>query len=249
MKQQKNKPITLDEFDSISLHQMLPSGDGLALKKLKVIVNSVLNGQAHRETNKPLSLLITGEAGKRTHAHGFLRALAIENIKHITANLLQTPNDIFEYFCNTSPDTGYIISHIQLLPAGIYKKIYQVLTEGQYRSLNTFTMKLEATPVYGVLVCTAKDEKLVPSEINDSFEYHCELMSYTQQQKELIALQRLKYANIEIENEDVLRIIMLYSPNDLYGLVRLLRLSIMIMMSEGRNILTGRDIQKGKELW
>ncbi|MBN2286881.1 MAG: hypothetical protein JXI43_10570, partial [Tissierellales bacterium] len=88
MKQQKNSQIKLDEFSNISLWQLLPAGDGLGLKKLRSIVNSVLNGQAQRETNKPMSLLITGEAGKRTHAYAFLRALGISDMHHITANLL-----------------------------------------------------------------------------------------------------------------------------------------------------------------
>jgi hypothetical protein len=249
MKQQKNSQIRLDEYNSISLWQMMPSGDGLALKKLKAIVNSVLNGQTIRETNKPFSLLITGEAGKRTHAHAFLRALGIEHINHISAHLLQSTNDIIEYFCNNSPDTGYIISNLQLLPTGVHKKIYQVLAEGQYRSLNTFKMKLEDTPVFGTIVCTAREEKLLPTEFNDSFEFNCELMGHTQQQKELIALQRLKYANVEIENEDVLRTLMLFSPNNLYGLIRLIQLSMVVMMSDSRNVLTSRDVQKGKELW
>lgn len=249
MKQQKNKPITLDEFDNISLWQMLPCGDGLALKKLRSIVNSILNGQVERETNKPLSLLITGEVGKRTHAYAFLRALGIEDIKHICANMLETHRDVMEFFCNSSPDTGYIISNMQFLPATVQKKIYQIIEEGEHRSVDLYKMEVVSTPVFGTIVCTSKNEKAVTGCINDSFEYHCKLRAYTIQQKELIALQRLKYANIEIEDEGVLQILMLYSLSNLYDLIKLLNLSIVVMLGEGRNVLTRDDVKKGKELW
>lgn len=249
MKQQKNKPITLDEFSNISLYQMLPCGDGLALKKLKAIVHSVLHGQAIREANKPMSLLITGEVGKRTHAYAFLRALGIEHISHISANMLQLSKDVVEFFCDSSPDSGYLISNFNMLPASMHKKIYQVLEQGEHRSVDPYKVKVIATPVYGIIVCTAKNEKLVPQAIRNSFDYHCELRTYTEQQKQLLCLQKLKYSNIDIEDEGVLKTLLLNSTSDLNDLMKLLKLSVTVMMADGRNVLSSEDVRKGKELW
>jgi len=38
-------------------------------------------------------------------------------------------------------------------------------------------------------------------------------------------------------------------PSDLEDLIKLLNLSIMVMMADGRNVLTSNDVRKGKELW
>lgn len=249
MKQQKNSPIKLDEYNNISLWQLLPAGDGLALKKLRAIVNCVLHGQAYRETNKPLSLLISGETGKKTHSYAFLKALGIEQISHITANLLQTPRDVVDFFCGSTPDSGFLISNLNFLPASMQKKVYQILEEGQHKSVDPYKVEVVATPVYGIIVCTAKNEKLVPQVLRNTFDYHCELRNYTPQQKELICLQRLKYTNIGIEDERVLQTLFLNSTSDLNDLMKLLKLSIVVMMAEGRNVLTSSDVRKGKELW
>jgi len=104
-------------------------------------------------------------------------------------------------------------------------------------------------PVMGSIIGTVKKLNLLPDIILNSFEHVVELCEYMPQQKELIVLQRLKYANIEIENEEVLKTLMLYSPSDLEDLIKLLNLSIMVMMADGRNVLTSNDVRKGKELW
>lgn len=245
----KNKQIRLDEFNNVSLHQLMPCGNGLALKKLKTIVNSILNGQAQRETNKPLSILISGESAKRTHALALCRALGLEDIRLIPASFLQNPSDLIEYIHNSSADTGHIISNLNLLPSGMYKKMHQILNEGAYTSHNFFEHKKEVFPVMGIIIATIRDAKLLPDILRDSFDYEIELQEYLPEQKKLVCLQRLKYAGIDIQSDDVLKTLLLFSPSGLNDLMKLLRLSIVVMMSEGRDLLTSIDVQKGKELW
>jgi hypothetical protein len=247
-KQQKNRHIKLDEYNHLSLWQMLPCGNGRGLKKLKEIVNSIHNGQALKQSNKPLSLLIVGDTSRLTHAFAFLRALGIEYIQHSPSSMLFNPVDFIEFFYGAVIDYGYIISDINMLPSGNQKKLYQILSKGYYTYMDAGGRK-NGAPVVSPIVCTVKKQNLLTDIIINSFEHVIELGEYTPQQKELIALQRLKYSNIEIENDDVLKKLMLLSLSDLSDLIKLLNLSIMVMMSEGRNVLTSRDIQKGKELW
>lgn len=247
-KNQKNKQIKLDEYFSISLWQLLPCGNGLALKKLKEIVNSILHGQAHRETPKPLSLLIVGQVGKKSHGFAFLRSLAAEFIFHSTASMLSIPIDFIDFFYGAISDNGYIISDLNMLPGGNMKKLYQILNSGYYSYMDVGCKKL-STPVMSPIVCTVKKLNLLPDTIISSFEHIVELGEYTDQQKSLIAYQRLRYAGIEIENEEVLTKLMLYSPSGLEELIKLLNLSVMSMLGEGRAVLTSDDVRKGKELW
>lgn len=248
-KQKKYKEIRLDKYDNLlSLWQTIPANNGRGLKKLKEIVNSILNGQALKEGNKPLSLLLYGPSGKRTHAYAFLRALGTEFIQHSHATMLSAPIDFIEFFYGSMPGTGYVISDLNLLPSGNGKKLYQILNEGHFSYMGSVGRK-ESTPFMSSMVCTVSKLNLLTDTIVNSFEHVVELGEYTDQQKELIALQRLKYAGIEIENEEVLMKLMVLSPSDLSDLIKLLNLSIMVMMADGRNILTSEDVRKGKELW
>jgi hypothetical protein len=73
----KNEIKSIDLFDAdISLYRLTPCGDGKALEYLKQIRNSVLNSDMDTGL-KPLSVLITGQQGKRTHARCFLRSIGI----------------------------------------------------------------------------------------------------------------------------------------------------------------------------
>jgi hypothetical protein len=247
-RRQKNKQIKLDEFSNISLWQLLPCGNGKGLKKLREITNSILNGQAQRETNKPLSLLIHGPSGKRTHAYAFLKAQGIEYIHHSPASVLYTTMDFYEFLYGAMPEAAYLISDLNLLNSGNCKKLYQVLSQGHFSYMNAGGVKIEV-PVLSTIVCTVKKLNFLPDTIISSFEHVVELGEYTDQQKELIALQRLKYSNIEIEEEDVLKKLLLLSPSDLSDLIKLLNLSITVMMADGRSVLTVEDIRRGKEMW
>lgn len=248
MKQQ-NKQVKLDAYEDISLWQLLPCGkNGKALKTLKSIVNSIQNGQAQKEGPKPLSLLIAGEAGKLTHGYAFLRALGCEYIQHIHASMLQTPNDLIEFFHQSNPDTGYILSDLNNLPMSMKKRFYQILIEGSFTLLNQYNHTKVGHPVLGPVLGTVRKLNLIPDVIREQFEYAVELETYTDEQKKLILLQRLKYSNVEIENQDLLRILLLHSRSGLDELVRLLDLSITVMLGDGRNVLTSRDIRTAKDL-
>jgi len=198
----KNKQIKLDEYNHLSLWQMLPCGNGKGLKKLKEIVNSIHNGQAVKQGNKPLSLLIYGPSGKRTHMYAFLRALGVEFIHHSPTSILYTAMYMYEFLYGSMPDAAYLFSDLNLLNSGNCKKLYQVLSQGHFSYMNSGGVKI-AVPVLSSIMGTVKNVNHVPDIILNSFEHIVELGEYTDQQKELIALQRLKYSNIEIEGEDV----------------------------------------------
>lgn len=243
------KQVKLDEYDNISLWQLLPSGNGKGLKKLKEIVNSELNSHPQRSMDKPLSILILGTAGKRTHSFATLRGLGYGYIKHSPAALLASISDLVEFFQGSNAETAYVISDLHSAHTGILKKFYQILSEGNLIAYNQYTHNKTLFPILGPVVMTIRDQNKVPLYLKECFSYTVSLGEYTPQQKELIALQRLKYAGIEIEDEQVLKTLMIHSLSGLDGLIQLLDLSIMVMLGDGRDVLTSTDVRKGKELF
>lgn len=111
MKKEKQKQIkSIDEFDrTISIWQLLPSGVGSGLKKLKIIVDAIQNNKIDNGL-KPLSLLVVGKQGTLTHARAFIRALGLEYPYETPVNLLQSSvSEIFNFFHPTKLCDSYII--------------------------------------------------------------------------------------------------------------------------------------------
>ena len=242
-----NIQVRLDEYDNLSLWQMIGAGDGKALQKLRTIVNSLMNSHPIRESAKPLSLLISGEAGKRTHGHAFLRALGCEDIRVSPAAVFCSSSDLVDFFSNSTPDTGYVIFDLHSIPGGALKKLFEILHNGEL-SVTDFRREKIVYPVMGVVIMTMRDRMKLPLYLQECFTYSVELGKYTEQQKELIALQRLKYANIEMETEDILRSLQVLSQEDLRKIVNLLDASITVMMADGRQVLTNTDVHIGHKL-
>ena len=64
------------------------------------------------------------------------------------------------------------------------------------------------------------------------------LEDYTDQQLELVVLQRLKYSQVDYDDEKILWLVVEYGLKDLHKIIRLLKDAITIMLSEGRTVLT-----------
>jgi hypothetical protein len=246
-KQKRNNIISIDQFDEeISLYQLLPTtGEGLTY--LKTIVDSILHNP-EQEQRKPMSLLIVGRQGTRTHARAYIRALAIEDIKETPAQLLQSPpNAAHEFFNFFIPSQSFLISGIDTLYTPVQKTIYEVIRNGEYYGYNYLKRVMEVVSVFNPVVMTARDISKIPDYLQESIEHIVNLGEYSKQNLELIVLQRLKYAQIDFE-EEVLNMIVEYGCNDLQNIIRLLKNSITLMLAGNRSVLTVDDAEKAKRL-
>ena len=114
--EEQNQIVSVDEFDeTVSLFQLIPAGSGKGISHLKVIVDSIINSPG-KQPRKPLSILLTGKQGLRTHGRSFIRALGIESINESPAQLLNSSMNAMHEFFNPSllPDS-YVISNINML--------------------------------------------------------------------------------------------------------------------------------------
>lgn len=247
MKKQKEqkKIVDLDQFDqTVSLWQLLPSGAGRGLKRLKIIVDSIQNGQVE-QPRKPLSILITGKQGVRTHARSFLRALGLDYPHELPANILNTTtNEVFNFFSPTRWCDSYIISSLSLLYNPILKTPYEIITKGQFSIYDNARKATEVVPIFRPIVMTTHVRDNVPSYFQEKIDHIVEIENYTNQQLELIVLQRLKYCNLDYDEEKVLRLIVEYGLEKLPNIIRLLKSAITVMFADGRRCLTVDDIQK-----
>lgn len=243
-KQQQKQMVGLDEFNqTVSLYQLMPSGAGRGLSHLKIIVNSILHNP-EKQQRKPLSLLISGKQGANTHSRSFIRALGLEDIKETPAQLLNAPpNAIHEFFNPLFPAQGFLISNIDALYPAVLKTLYEIITAGEYSGYDYHRRVKEVVHVYNPVVMTARDISKIPKYFKEKIGHIITLEDYTDQQLELIVLQRLKYCQIDYE-EKVLWLIVEYGHKKLHNIVRLLKSAITVMLADSRKVLTVADVKK-----
>ena len=242
-KQTKQQPVVdLDTFEEVSLYQLIPSGAGFGQSFLKIFVDSVLNGNG-----KLTSLLITGKEGLQTHASAFLRGLGIENINQIDASMLQNSHDMYVFLCSQNYQ-GYIITNVENVMSSTQYHLCEILKKQIFCPYNYMSKQNDVHDVPGLVVLTATDRKKVPASVIDCIDYVVELEDYTPDQLELIILQRLKYANIDYEDECILQEIVKYGRNELEKSIRFMRYCVAVMQSQGRNRLLKEDVIKAGRL-
>jgi hypothetical protein len=245
MKKQTQKQIVdLDEFDkTISLWQLIPSGEGRGLKRLKVIIDSLHNSRV-QQTLEPFSLLIAGSQGTRTHARCILRALGLEFPLELPSSLVQsTANEVFNFFSPTRFSDSYIISAISLLYPSILKTLYEVISTGEFSKYDNIKRITEVVPVFRPIVMTTHVKDSVPSYFQEKIDHIVELEDYTDQQLLLIVLQRLKYCNLDYKEEKVLKLIVEHGMEKLHTTIRLLKNAITVMLADSRTTLTVEDVK------
>lgn len=244
-KQEQKQIISLDQFDeTVSLYQLISPGAGRGLSHLKTIANSILHNPDQQQ-RKPLSLLIVGKQGCRTHGRSFIRALGLEDISESHGHFLNAPtNAVHDYFNPLLPAQSYLISNIDTLYTSVQKTLYEIITKGEYDGYDYQRRTKEIVFVYCPVIMTASDISKIPGYFKENIDHIVSLEEYTDQQLELVVLQRLKYCGIDYDEEKVLSLIVAYGHKDLHKIVRLLKSSITVMMSENRTTLTVKDVKK-----
>ena len=246
MKKEKQKQIvTIDEFDNtVSLYQLLPAGTGSGLKKLKIIIDSIHNSEIDNGL-KPFSLIIAGKQAVRTHARCFIRAMGLEYPYEMPSNLLQTtPTEVFNFFHPTRWCDSYVISAISLLYPTTLKTLYEIITTGRFSVYNNIKKTTEVVPVFNPILLTTHRLDKVSDYFTEKIDHIVELDEYTDQQLELIVLQRLKYCQIDYQEEKVLQLIVEYGSKNLHQIIRLVKDAITIMLADSRTVLTVEDVKK-----
>lgn len=245
MKKQDQKHIvSIDRFDQeVSLYQLVPPGTGRGLSHLKTIVDSILYNP-EQQPRKPLSLLVIGKQGAKTCGRAFLRALALDEINETPAQLLHSQTIIHEFFKPLFMPQGYLVSDINYLYPSAIKTLYQIISKGEYSGCESYRKAQEIVCVYCPVVMTARDLDKIPDYFKEQISHIVSMDDYSEEQKFLICLQRLRYCGIDYEEEEVLSLLVKYGCGDLHQVIRLLKDSITVVMAENRSVLTVSDVKK-----
>lgn len=102
----------------------------------------------------------------------------------------------------------------------------------------------ELIPVYKPVIMTTCRLDKIPKYFKEKIDHIVKLDDYTDQQLELIVLQRLKYSQVGYDDEKVLWLIVEYGHKSLHKIIRLLKDAITIMLSDNRTVLTIEDVKK-----
>ena len=252
MKKSDAKKIVrhIDEFEnSVSLYNLLAGGSGKAVILLKKMVDQVQNDNFHNViANSPPSLIIIGREGKSVTAKAFLRALGIEQIRQIQARYVEGESYLVALFQNSHANIGYIIHHVEKLQEGLLSYLWQLLKEKKLCIFNFLNQMEEVHKINGIVILTSSDIKKVSQPIMQAVDYVIKLEEYTQQQLELIVLQRLQFSGLDYENEEVLRTVVEYGNGQLRYIIRFLRDCYTVVRADGRDKLMLSDIEKAVKL-
>lgn len=236
----------IDEFESsVSLYNLLAGGKGKGIILLKKIVDQIQNDNYENvNSDSPPNILITGKEGKSITAIAFLRALGVQEIRQIQACFIEGDSYLVAFFQNSNANIGYIIRQIEKLQEGLLSNLWQILVEKRLRMFNFLSGQEEVHRISGIVVLTSSEIKKVSKPIVDAVDFVVELGEYTQEQLQLIVLQRLMFSNIDYENEEVFKSVVEYGNGQLKHIIRFLRTCYTIVRADGRCKLLLSDIEK-----
>ena len=174
-KQEQKQIVSVDEFDrTVSLYQLIGAGAGRGLMHLKCIVDAVHN-TSEPDITRPISLLIVGKQGKRTHGRAFLRALGLEHINEMPAQLLQASASAMpEFFSPFLLCDSFLVSNIEVLYPAVLKTLYEIITDGQYFGYDHSKKTRQVVPVpihYPIVMTTHKEEDKLPQYFTQRIDH------------------------------------------------------------------------------
>jgi hypothetical protein len=244
-KQQEKQVIGIDEFDEyVSLNNIIDAG-GNAVAKLKKIAESLQYDQFNQLVRFP-TLLIDGKGeGKSILGKAFLNTLCLQS-KDIDASLLQSYNQIIEFFWASHPERGYLITNIDELSTFFHKTLYEIIRKREYTLLNQYGKSEMRYPVSSIIVMTSSHTSEVPAPLLKYIQYIIHHSNHNVKRRELIAIQRLVNANVKYSQACVKRIAN-ETPN-LNSMIGLIRMCLDIIKADYRDNLTLDDVNKAIRL-
>ncbi len=90
---------------------------------------------------------------------------------------------------------------------------------------------------------TTHDIADIPNFIIENIDHVVNIEEYSNQNLEMLVSQRIKYCNLEYE-EEVSKLIVESGNKQLHEIIRMLRNSITVMMANDRNTLTVEDVKQ-----
>jgi len=250
MKQdQKKEYVNLEDYDSsVSLWQMVPSGQGKGLSKLQLLVDAVHSGPIGH-SSKPLSILIAGEA-KKTHSRAFLRALGAIDIAELPAYLLTLRYGLSDFVASQEVFDALLLTNIEQTAVYYMRCLYQYLKEGRYLIKNL--SRIDETPfpfdiIYGncPIVLTTSDINVIPAFVKQTIDFVVTIEPYTEEQIKQILVQRIKYlGTIDYEGQSVIDKLVELGKGKLDKSICLLKDSLLAMHSEGKTLLTLKHVER-----
>jgi len=173
--------------------------------------------------------------------------MGLDHTLELPALLIQaSATEVFNFFSPARLCDSYVISSLSLLYPSVLKTPYEIVTTGTFSVYSNVTKTTDVVPVVRPLIMTTHAKDKIPSYFMEKIDHVVELGEYTEQQLELIVLQRLRYCNVDCaqEEEKVLQLIVEYGSKDLPRIISLLKNSFTIMLADGRTILAMDDVEK-----
>ncbi|MCK4887739.1 MAG: hypothetical protein KAS96_10145 [Planctomycetes bacterium] len=211
-------------------------GRGSAVETLRKLVDAYYSN--HRL--KIPRVLICGKNNKSTMAHAFCNSIICKKVTYIESEFLDAPINSKYIFENNPEEKAVIVGNIENLTRNAVSTIWQYLAFGKCY-YNTFQKNdWEIIHYDGVIILTAREKKLVPKEILKQIDIVVEVEEHQAFEIRQILEQKLKYMQIESEQESLN---LLLNSCEKLEKMKLFKLGLISMMSDGRERLLKSDIE------
>ena len=224
----KQEEHTYEEFEQhISLYNLIPQGDGNALKLLRKICDGIDSGWFERNP----SILIAGE-NAMTHSLAFANTLCSEDIRHYHSKYLYTVNNLIECFKDSLFDTIHIIQNPEEI-GNSEGTLWSMLNKREYKFTSIDRKRFEHIFIHGLIILVTNNPASVPSPITESVDYKIITNQCSHTQLQLIVHQRLKFCSVNYQNDDeVLKTIAKQGRID--QVMEFLKICILIAQTEDK---------------
>lgn len=228
MKKQYEEQYTFEEFDQhISLFNLIPQGDGNALKLLR----KICDGLESQCFDRNPSILIAGE-GAMAHSLALANTLCSDDIRYYQAKYLYTVNNLMECFQDSLPETIHIIENPQEIGSseGI---LWSLINKREYKFTSFDRKQFEHIFVHGLIILVTDNIPSVPSPITKSVDFKIITNGCSYIQLQLSVCQILKFCSVDYQdNEQVLKIIAKQGAGRIDQMMEFLKICILIAKTE-----------------
>ena len=247
---EEQSTITVDDFEKyIHLWNLIPGGAGKGVILLKKLVDQIQYEGFYKPITKLPTILISGIEGKRTAAKALTNSFSIEldNCYEIHASFLDSIQSRM-FFHDSIAFSAHIVHHIEQLNSTSQSIVYRFLKDRRCEFRDYFSKQYEYVHLNGMLILTTSNIDKVNKPILDAVDYIIELEPLSQEQLELVILQRLKFCDIGYESENILKEIIEYGNGQIKEIIKFLRTCQTITKADCRKFLTSKDIEMGRRL-
>lgn len=230
--------------DEISLYNIV--GRKNTVQKLRIIREGIFNSISNGQIPQLEPILFVGKSAS-TYARAYSNSIGNLEFHEAYGSMIYNGGASFDNFLTQGGDSStYYLRDIDKLIPYCINLLYKLLKYKILHISSFYDKSLEKNiPFNSLLLLSAQEEDKINPAIRNNINIVCKLEEYTQQDIYNILIQRVKFLGWGVDwKYKVIEHIATISMEDVIFALNLLSWTIRCALSEGRDILTEKDLNK-----